>query len=342
MKGVCPPGVKFPEETFQLKKPQAHVLSPLRPRLFDFMRRIPSNRLTHLLSLLAVLLASICGGCDQNQAKSDVSDPRSFTDGLGRKITIRANPKRIISLAPSVTETLFALGLGDRIVGVTSYCDFPEEAKSKEKIGDTLHPNLERIISLKPDLVVISTASQLEELMRKLDQLSVPVYITNPRTLKETVASIRDLGEATGAGTRGAEIAADMQRRIEAVQSRINGLPRPRVFYVLQNRPLITAGRNTFINDLIDSAGGQSISADETTDYPQFSRETVIARAPEVIISPSSHGEDFVREEDLRREFPTTPAVRSNHIIKVNADWVDRPGPRIVDGLEQVARGLHP
>lgn len=306
------------------------------------MRGNPSTKLFPFLCLLALAIASICGGCRQNQLRSDPADPRSFTDGLGRKVSIRADPKRIISLAPSVTEILFALGLGDRIAGVTSYCDFPEAAKAKEKIGDTLHPNLERIISLKPDLVVITTASQLEELARKLDQLAVPVYVTNPKTVRETVNSIRELGGATGTAERAAEIAAEMQRRIEAVEARVNGLPRPRVLYILQNNPLITAGRNTFINDLIYLAGGQSISGQETTDYPQFSRESVVARAPEAVIIPSSHGEDFVREEDLRRDFPSTPAVRSDRLIKVNADWIDRPGPRIVDGLEQLARGLHP
>jgi iron complex transport system substrate-binding protein len=306
------------------------------------MRRLFSNKLFALPYALAILLATACTGCHHNPAKSEPADLRSFTDGLGRSVTIRANPQRIISLAPNITEILFALGLGDRVAAVTSYCDFPEEAKTKEKIGDTLHPNLERIIGLKPDLVLTTTASQLEDLTRKLDQLAVPVYVTNPRTVRETVASIRNIGEATGASARAVEIADDMERRISAVEMRVKGLSEPRVLYVLQNGPLITVGRNTFINDLIRIAGGQSISGDESADYPQFSRETVIARAPEAIIAPSSHGKEFVRAEDLRRDFPTTPAVRSNRIITVDPDWVDRPGPRIVDGLEHLARGLHP
>jgi iron complex transport system substrate-binding protein len=306
------------------------------------MRRLLSNELFALPYALAALLAAFSTGCHHNPAKSESADLRSFTDGLGRSVTIRANPQRIISLAPNITEILFALGLGDRVAAVTSYCDFPEEAKTKEKIGDTLHPNLERIIGLKPDLVLTTTASQLEDLTRRLDQLAVPLYVTNPRTVRETAASIRKIGEATGASARAAEIADDMERRISAVETRVKGLPEPRVLYVLQTGPLITAGRNTFINDLIRIAGGRSISGDETADYPQFSRETVIARAPEVIIAPSSHGKEFVRVEDLRRDYPTTPAVRSNRIVAVNPDLVDRPGPRIVDGLEELARGLHP
>jgi iron complex transport system substrate-binding protein len=262
-------------------------------------------------------------------------------DGLGRPVSIKNNPQRIISLAPSLTEILFAIGLGDRVIGVTSYCDYPETAKTKEKVGDTLNPNLERIIALKPDLVVITTSSQLENLTRRLDQLSIPVYVSNPRTVREIVASIRSLGEATGADAQATVLADEMERRIALVEKRVQALPALRVLYVLQTGPLITAGRKTFINDLINLAGGKSISGEESADYPQFSREAVIARAPEVLIAPASHGEALVKEEDLKRDFAMTPAIKTNHIVWVNPDWVDRPGPRIVDGLEQLAQGLH-
>jgi len=296
-----------------------------------------------LFALAALLLFSGCAGGRTNVAKDEVGgNRRNFTDGIGRAVSITANPQRIISLAPNATEILFSLGLGDRIIGVTSYCDFPEAAKGKEKVGDTRYPNLERIISLKPDLVVVSTSSQLENMTRRLDQLAIPVYVTNPRAVREVVASIRSLGEVTGTASRAAEIAGEMESRINAVEQRVKDLPKPRVFYVLQTSPLITAGRNTFINDLINISGGRSISGDETADYPQFSRETVVARAPEVIVAPSSHGSEWVKESDLRRDFATTPAIRSNRIVWINPDLVDRPGPRIVEGLERLAEGLHP
>ncbi len=292
--------------------------------------------------LIAFVALTLFAGCSYNQPNIAAGDRRNFTDGIGRAVAVTSNPQRIISLAPNVTEILFALGLGDRIAGVTGYCDFPEAAKTKEKIGDTLNPNLERIISLKPDLVVVSTASQLENLTRKLDQLAIPVYVTNPRSVREVTVSIRKLGEVTGAVDRAMAIADEMERRISAVEGRVKGLPEPLVLYVLQTGPLITAGRNTFINDLIVLAGGRSISGDETADYPQFSRETVIARAPEVIVAPASHGSELVKESDLRRDFAVTPAIRAGRIVRVNPDLVDRPGPRIVEGLENLARGLHP
>jgi cobalamin transport system substrate-binding protein len=296
-----------------------------------------------LSALTTLLLFAGCAGGRTNGAKNgETGDRRNFTDGIGRAVSIAHSPQRIISLAPNVTEILFALGLGNRVAGVTSYCDFPDAAKEKEKIGDTLHPNLEKIISLKADLVVVSTSSQLENLTRRLDQLAIPVYVTNPRTVPEVVASIRSLGEVTGTSERAAEVAVGMESRINAVEQRARGLTRPSVFYVLQTGPLITAGRNTFINDLITIAGGKSISGDETADYPQFSRETVVARAPEIIVAPASHGSELVKQSDLRRDFATTPAIRSNRIVWVNPDLVDRPGPRIVEGLEQLAKGLHP
>lgn len=298
----------------------------------------------HLRHARVILLAALCvmAACSSPHRASDEAGRRHFTDGIGRVVAITPNPQRIISLAPNLTETLFALGLGDRIVGVTTFCDFPTEAQTKEKVGDTLRPNLERIIALKPDLILVSTSSQLENLTRRLDELQIPVYVTNPRTMAEVVASIRNLGDITGATARAAEITAEMERRINAVRQRVAGLPRPRVFYALQNGPLITAGRNTFINDLINLAGGQSISAEETTDYPQFSRETVVARAPEVIVASESHGHVLVDLDTLRRDFAVTPAVRQNRIEVVTTDLIDRPGPRIVDGLEQMMRALHP
>lgn len=293
------------------------------------------------LCLVALAALGAVASCSQPPPDARQTNRHSFTDGTGRQVAIIANPQRIISLAPNITEILFALGCGDRIVGVTTYCDFPPEARAKEKIGDTLRPNLERIIALKPDLVLISTASQLELLTRRLDELSIPVYVTNPRTVSEVVASIRHLGEVTGATRRASELADEMDRRIQAVRQSVKDAPRPRVFYVLQTGPLITAGCNTFINDLINLAGGESISADETADYPQYSRETVVARAPEVIVAPESHGNELVSEETLRRDFATTPAARHHRIVRVNPDLTNRPGPRIVEGLEQLARALH-
>jgi len=301
---------------------------------------VPLNN-NYARPLWLCLVAALLAGCAAPPA-SPTGGRRALTDGIGRTVAVAPEPRRIISLAPDLTETLFALGLGERVVGVTSYCDYPAEARAKEKVGDTINPDLERIIALKPDLVLVSTSSQLEKITGQLDRLAIPVYVTNPRSVSQVADSIRGLGEVTGARERGVELADDIGRRARAVAERVAGRPRPRVLYVLQTGPLITAGRGTFITDLIRLAGGDSIAAGEAADYPQFSRETVVARAPEVIIAPASHGSELISVEALRRDFAATPAVRQGRIALVDPNLIDRPGPRIVEGLESVARALHP
>lgn len=295
-----------------------------------------------LTGLAAVLLALGMAACSQRKAESETDTFLPITDNLGREIRVKYPPQRIISLAPSVTEMLFALGLNDQIVGVTSYCDFPEEAKKKEKVGDTLNPNLERLIALKPDLVVITTASQLERLSKQLSDQNIPVYVVDPKTVRDVAKAIASLGLATDMASEGRKLQTEMLKRIDAVEERVKNLPKPKALYVLQAAPLITVGRNTFITDLIRLAGGESITDDLETAYPQLSRETAIARAPQVLIAPASHGTELVKEEDLQRDFAVTPALKTNRIVRINPDWADRPGPRIVDGLEQLAEGLHP
>ena len=263
------------------------------------------------------------------------SHTKQFTDELGRTIQLSQSPQRIISLAPSVTETLFALGLGDKIVGVTSYCDYPPEAKTKERIGDTQRPSIEKIVGLKPDIVIASTSSQLEAFVRNLESAGIPVYVSNPRNLVETLKSIQAIGEITGAQREAIELTDQLRARIEQVHSRVSGKDRPRVFVMLGAAPLITVGGTTFINDLISRAGGVSISADEKSDYPQYSLETVIARQPEIIFLQA--GDDKLPER-LRQ----TPAARNGRLYHVNDDLLLRPGPRVVDGLEEIAGKIHP
>ena len=299
----------------------------------------PSLQRTITLLLLAALCLSL--SCSVPKDNTTSSPSHSFTDEIGRQITVKSNPQRIISLAPSITEILFALQLADRVIGVTSYCDFPNEAKAKEKVGDTIKPNLERLIALKPDLILISTASQLEKITNQLDQLGIPVFVTNPKSVVGVLTSIRKIGELTGAEQQAEELVANMQNRLAAVARQVTNQAAPRVLYVLQLSPLITAGKNTFINDLINQAGGHSISGEETADYPQFSRETALARAPEVIIIPESHGTELVNLEAVKQAFAPTPAIKNNRLIRLNPDLIDRPGPRIVEGLEVLHAGIY-
>lgn len=260
---------------------------------------------------------------------------RSVVDELGRTVNVRSSPSRIVSLAPSVTETLFALGLGDRIVGVTSYCNYPPEAETKERVGDTQRPGIEKIIALKPDLVIIVTASQLEQFVTRLDDLGVPVYVSNPSNVEDVLESIDRLGELTGSAERARYLSSSLRARIEAVRARVSQQPQPKVLMILGNEPLITVGGTSFINDLITRAGGRSISSDEKNDYPQYSLESAVAKQPEVIFLQSG-------EPDLPERLKQTPAARAGRVYQLDSDLLLRPGPRIVDGLEQMASRIHP
>jgi cobalamin transport system substrate-binding protein len=290
---------------------------------------------------LAIQIACSTGRGPIDSGQDVATQQREFTDALNRRVKVSYPPRRIVSLAPNLTEIVFALGAADRLAGVTSYCDYPPAARDKEKVGDTIQPNLEKIIGLKPDLVLISTSSQLEQITSRLDQLTIPVYVTGPRTVAEVVSSIRALGEVIDALEKATDLADSMDRRISHVKEQVRNLSRPRVLYVLQIGPLITVGSRTFINDLLTLAGSDSISASEAADYPQFSLETVIARAPEVIVAPTSHGGGGPSDEELAKAFAPTPAIRNRRIVRVNPDLVTRPGPRIIDGLEGLARDLH-
>ena len=284
-------------------------------------------------SFLLLLVACLSTSCARQNVTS--AGEISFTDEIGRTIKIKPQPQRIVSLAPSVTEILFALGLGDRVVGVTSFCDYPPEAAQKERVGDTQRPSLEKIVALKADLVIASTASQLEQFVKNLDQIGIPIYVSNPHDLEGVLESINKIGEVTGAGGTARDLVNKLRDRVQTVESRLAGRERTRVFIILSNEPLITTGGNTFFNDLINRAGGLSISAEEKVDYPLYSLETAVAEKPEVIFFQSG-------EAQLPDRLKQTPASRAGRVFHINDDILLRPGPRIIDGLEQMAAAIHP
>jgi iron complex transport system substrate-binding protein len=294
---------------------------------------------------LAVAVSSGCGartGAGAPTGPPTGSPAREVADSVGRLVRVPERPERVITLAPSLTEVVFALDAGDRLVADTSFCDYPPEATAKPHIGDTQHPDLERIVALKPDLVLLSTASQLEETVARLDRVGIPVFVTEERDLDGVLAGIERLGDLLGEPAKGRALATRLRDRTSAVRERVANRPVPRVFFMVGDRPLFTAGRGTFVNDLILRAGGRSISGDETADWPTYSPEAVIARAPDIIVIPvATHGiaaEGMALPEMLRE----TPAARAGRVVRIDADLLMRPGPRLVDGLEQLARLFHP
>ncbi len=233
------------------------------------------------------------------------------------------------------------MGAGERLVGDTTYCDYPEAAKSVAKVGDTMHPSVERIIALKPQIVLVSTASQLEAFTKQLDEQHIAVYVTNPRNLDEVFRSIETLGDLFGSHDRAASLVADLRRRAAAVAAATKPTPPVRIFYQVSDSPLYTIGREAYLTDLIRRAGGVSVTADVPGAFPRFSDEAALASNPDAIILPTG-GSMGNANSTVAPAFKGSPAVLNNRIYKINEDHLQRPGPRLVDGLEEMARALHP
>lgn len=265
------------------------------------------------------------------------------TDHIGRRVEVPSRPLRIVSLAPSLTETLFALGAGNRVVGVTDYCDYPAEAKTKAKVGGMINPNLERLVALKPDLTLLAKeVGNRKETLETLERLGVPAYVVETSRLEAIPKSIRDLGRLVGESANGDALAADLDRHIASVRAAVHGVAPRRVLFLIWLQPLVTVGRETFLDDLMESAGAVSVSRGQSQAWPRLSAEEVIRQDPEYILVPQSPDFSPTRE-DLARVpgWKDIAAVRNDHILYLN-EAIQKPGPRIADMLESLARALHP
>jgi len=249
--------------------------------------------------------------------------------------------ERVVSLAPSLTEIVYAIGAGDRLVGDTEYCDYPSEAKRVAKVGDTLHPSAERIVALHPQVVLVSTASQLESFTTLLAEHQIAVFVMDAHDLEGVFHSIQDLGDLFNEQPRAEKLVANLRDRTAAVENAVNLRKRIRVFYQLSDRPLYTAGRDSFTTDLIRRAGGESVTANVPGAWPRFSDESALASQPEAIILPTG-GAIGTANSEVAEPLKKSAAVRSGRVYKINDDHLSRPGPRLVDGLEELARALHP
>jgi iron complex transport system substrate-binding protein len=274
------------------------------------------------------------------------SHPGNIVDGLGRQVTINAVPQRIVSLAPSNTEILFALGLGDKVVGVTEYCNYPEAAKTKPKVGGFSTVDVEKVVSLRPDLV-LATQIHSKTIIPALEKLGLTVVALTPSSLTGVLDSVTLVGKITGQDKQASELVKDLSTRIKAIADKTQKLSpaqRPRVFYVTWHDPLWTAGTGTLSNDVISQAGGQNIASDISGDKT-IDLETVINRDPEVIIVSvgMGTGEDlpwqYIKSESRLKN---TQALLTDRVYKIDGDLIHRPGPRIVEALEQIAQFIHP
>jgi len=297
------------------------------------------------LSSICIVLASLLMACAP-PTEEVPTFPIEVTDQLGRVVRLEEIPERIVSLAPSNTEILFALGLGEKVIGVTEFCDYPAAAKEIDIIGGFNIIDIEKIVAIEPDLILATEIHQAE-VLPALERLGLTVVTLDPRSLDEVLESITLVGEITGKQEEASRLVTEMSNRIRAITDKTVSLldeQRPRVFYVMWHDPLMTVGTDTRIHELIEKAGGVNIIQD-TEGYPMISLEVLIEANPQVIITGSGMGEGA----DLPFQFASTEsrlkdvdARVNNRVYEINTDLVGRPTPRMIDGLEQLAEFIHP
>jgi iron complex transport system substrate-binding protein len=267
---------------------------------------------------------------------------RAFVDDAGRRLYLAKPPVRVVSLAPSITEMLFALGLDEQIVGVTEFCDYPAGAKSKAKVGYA-NPNMETIIGLQPDMVLAPKDFLRPDLQVKLEQLKIPVFVLDAKTLEDIPLQLHTLGTMFEKKSAASDVTQHMRQRMTELKLKVETLPKKRVLYVLNSQPLISVGPGSFIHQMIGVAGGVNVAAQAGVAYPRLSMETVLKEDPEVLIFPSGEVETVPRSEQQQwRRWDSLSAVKQQRFHEVSSNLLNRPGPRVIEGLEQLVRAIHP
>ena len=266
-----------------------------------------------------------------------------FTDAVGREVLIKENPQRIICLTPSLSETCFALGLGDKIVGVSTWSDYPPAARKVQCIGDYISPNLELIAALKPDLVLADREGNPEWAVEQLERAGIPVFVVWSRNFSELERNFIILGDITGARARGKNLAADFRSRLNKIKNRLAGVEKTRVLMVIQNRPLVSVGDDTLHGLVLKTVGAINMAAGAPGRWPRLSPETVIASPPRVIVVTTMEKGSVL--EQMLQYWRDMPGVGDHPNVRVEAiesDIIDRPGPRLAQGLEKLVRLIHP
>lgn len=322
-------------------------------------RKIAFRKTVALLVISLTFLATACGQ-DASQSGSTSGNtsgntngnpgsgpeaaafPVTVEDSLGRQVRIEDRPEQIGSLAPSATETIFAVGAGSRVAGVTDADDYPQEVENIEQIGDYQQTNTEKIASLEIDLILQSfdgfTKEQAEDLEQKT---GAKVVVLNPSSVEEAIDSVSTVGKATGNTEKAQVVEERLQGELDQLQRQLEGLPEPTVFYELDYEPLFTVGPGSFINDAIQLAGGENVTADAQQAYPQYSVEKLLGDDPEYYLAGRSSG-TTVEDIKSRPPYSSLRAVQQDNVFVVNDDLINRPGPRIVEGVREIAETIHP
>ncbi|TJX67606.1 cobalamin-binding protein [Soehngenia saccharolytica] len=302
------------------------------------------KRTLYLLLALLLIVGSI-SGCSSNkspveQNPEEVTESIEITDDFGKVITLEKPAEKIVSLAPSHTEILFAIGAGEKVVGVTTADDYPEEVKSIEKVGGFDGWNLEMILALEPDLV-LNYGQGNEEDNKRLEEAGIVVASFMPETIEEVFTTIEKIGVLTGCSDKASEVVSDMKSERDGIVAKVKDLGTKRVFYEVYNDPLMTAGPGSFIDELINLAGGENIAKDADSPYPQYDVEKLIEKNPEVYLIPND-STTTLETLKARPGFENIDAIKNSQVYLLDANIVSRPGPRIIQGLTEIAKAIHP
>jgi iron complex transport system substrate-binding protein len=277
------------------------------------------------------------------QSLGEAGTSRIVLDEAERRVRIPAEVRRIVTLAPNLTETVYALGLEDRLVGDTDYCDTPPAARMKTHVGAPVSPSLEAIVGLRPDLVLATTSINRRETVETLARLGIAVYTSDPHTVRGMLDSIARMADLAGAAPQGAALVGWLEARLDALHTRLADLPLVHVLFVVWEDPLITIGQNTFIADALRWAGAESVIV-SSQNWPQVSMEEVVRLQPDYIVLASNHAEtNASRVSDLRGRpaWNQLRAVEMGHVVVLSEEMA-RPSPGLIDSIEELARELHP
>ncbi|HHY93700.1 MAG TPA: cobalamin-binding protein [Firmicutes bacterium] len=317
-----------------------------------------SARVLALLLVLVLSLAVVAGGgCGKKPSAQEPAGAGgnpggaggspagpwvTLQDWSGRQVTLSHRPERIVSFAPSNTEILFALGAGDRVVGVTDFCNYPEEAKDKPRLGGALNPNLEQLTALQPDLVLCIAG--MDQFLAKLQEMGIPTFVVQPTDLADTYRSIEVIGGLIGEKERAGEIVTQMKDRVGEIQKKLEAVPpekRLRVFYEVWYDPIQTVGPGSFVHDALAAAGAVNVAADAPRPFSEYSLETLVKKDPQAIITTFKESYQAL-QTGKRPGWEKMTAVKKGRILLMDPDIIIRPGPRLVQGMEQIAHFLYP
>ena len=296
-----------------------------------------------LLAALAIgaIAVSACGSSDSTDTSASPSaGPISVTDDTGATVTLDQPAQKVVSIAPADTEIAYAIGGGSKMVGGTSYDDYPEEAKSLAKVGDFSNPSIEKIVALEPDLVLAAGGIQAG-LRSKIEKLGMQVFVVDPTTYDGVMEDITELGQLMGLEAGAAKVVADMTAAKEKAQARVASLDRPATFIEVYSKPLMTAGKGTFIDDLVTLAGGTNIGAAAGPGFPNFSSEVLVQDDPAVYVAMAG-SQSTPGAIAKRPGYSGLAAVKDGKVYVIDDNLIARPGPRLALGLEQLAAMIHP